>query len=112
TRMALQCLCGTHRQVPLGREIRHAGDAFAHAVLTQCEPDRIAEVDQLEQRLQLVIAGRTAPDDGQEQVQFGRRWPPRQRRGYSRQVLTMSLSRNAWRVTVSRRGSHCCPTSA
>ena len=30
-------------------------------------------------------------------------------RGHSRHVLTTSVRRSAWRVTVSRRGSHCWP---
>src|SRR4249919_4256496 len=44
-------------------------------VVANPEPDRIAPVQQAEQRLQLVVAIRAAAGDAQEQVELGRRRP-------------------------------------
>ena len=82
---------------------------LAAPVLAHRQPDLIAAIDQLEQRLQIVIAVLAPPGDVQKQVQFGRRRPPGQLT-HRRQVSMTTLSRSDPRVMLRRCGNHCSRT--
>ena len=72
-RVGLQQAQRAHDQVLLFRHAGHVVDAADGAVVAQVEMQDVAVVDQLEHRLQQVVAVGAAADDVQEQVELGRR---------------------------------------
>jgi hypothetical protein len=67
--------------IALGDAERGLSMADDPAVVAHPQPDRIAPIQQSEQRLQLVVAIRPAAGDAQEQVELGRRRPAVQAEG-------------------------------
>ena len=63
------------RQVVFRRHAGHVAEPLDRPRRPPPEADLVAQVDELEGRLQQVIAVRPAPDDVQEQVQLARRRP-------------------------------------
>jgi hypothetical protein len=72
--LRLQRACGAQAQV-VGRQRRPQIVACQGAVLAQLEVQPVAPVDELEHRLQQVVAIGAAPHHMKEQVQLGRRRP-------------------------------------
>src|SRR5579871_908737 len=73
----LQSASSSHGQISLRINANRPIRPFDTPILPHRDPNGIAQINELKNRLQLVIAIRTATRDMEEQVQFGRRRPKR-----------------------------------
>ena len=90
-------------------------DALDGAGRVELESEQVTEVDDLEDRLQLVITVGAPPNDMQAKIELGRRTPPNEVRGggdrpgvHGRTPCQSSISnrtRTPSRLTSMRRGS-------
>jgi len=110
-------------EVRLGRHARQLTDALDHAAGPPPEPDVVAEIDELERRLEQVIAIGAPAHDVEEQVELARCWPrlgPAERTALRAQGCrpdatvtcqssTTTLSRTAPWVAVKRSGRETPP---
>ena len=71
-------ICGADREIAVsGANVVESADANDLAIRTRTNPDRVAPVQKLENRLQQVIAVGATADDVQKQIQLGRSGPLR-----------------------------------
>src|SRR5438045_943211 len=110
-----------HGQVRLARYARRAHRPLDPPVLAHPDRDRVAQVDELKERLQLVVTVRATADDVQKEIEFRGGGPVRlrarpaerigRRGGHNCHSSTSSRTRTASRRSVRRAGSDSPPTA-
>ena len=84
-RRDLEGASGADHQIGFGRDLRGSGETLDAAVVAESDADGVGEVDELKDRLQVVVAVGAAARDMQKQIELRRRGPrrfrARQRRG-------------------------------
>src|SRR5262249_44259653 len=108
-------------EIGLGSDTRRTHGPLDLPILAHCNRDRVAQVNELKESLQLVIAVGAPTGDVQEEIELGGRRPVRQRsfrvpilvrrRRYIHrcQLSTSSRTRTASRCMVMRAGSASPP---
>ena len=91
-------------------DTRRALGPLDRAVLADRDGQRVAQIDELKDSLQLVVAVRAPAGDVEEEIQLGRRGPEGLPAAHRRHPSTTIRTRTPARRSVSRRGSHSAPT--
>jgi hypothetical protein len=78
-RGGLQGSRGAHDEVGLGWDVGGAGETLDATVVAEGDADVVAEVDELKECLEVVVAVRTTTRDMQEQIELRRCGPVRLR---------------------------------
>jgi len=112
---SLERACRPHREIGFGGHVRRALAPRDRAVLAHADRDRVGEIDELKERLQLVVAVGAAARDVQKEIQLRRRGPAalvRSRRAlHDCQSSTRSFTFTSARSSVRRAGNHSLPTA-
>ena len=95
----------------VGLDLGRTGQAPQPAIVAQLELQFVGQVDELEHRLQLVVAVRSPAHHVQEQVQLGRRRPRRAAHGPNSQRLSDSFTRDVPCCRSTRAGNRSSPTT-
>src|SRR5438477_325398 len=108
----LQSAGGPHREIGLGCEVLRALRPLDPPVVPHADLERVGEIDELKEGLQLVIAVGAPARHMEKEIQLGGRGPARVAAGlHGCQSSTRSRTRTASRLSVNRAGSISAPTA-